>query len=96
MIQDPLWEASFPDVAGVTVPVGDPAGSRAVGVRLSRNEATERRVENEARAAALRDDFRGLGVDTVSIASAEAGEVDAAFAAWAARRRRVRRAWMRP
>lgn len=92
IVQDPVWEASFPDVARVVLPIGDPAGSRGVGTRLTPAEARERRTANEERARLLRDRFRGVGVDVVSIAFAAGADIDAAFAAWAARRRRLRRA----
>src|SRR5436190_1171553 len=53
VIQDPVWEQSFPDVAGVVVPLADPATGRVSLVRLSRREVEERRHANETRRAAL-------------------------------------------
>ena len=38
LVQDPLWERSFPDVAGVTLPLADPATGAVSLVRLSRRE----------------------------------------------------------
>ena len=43
MIQDPVWEQSFPDVGGVSVPVADARDGRVELVRLSRREAVELR-----------------------------------------------------
>ncbi len=91
VVQDPIWEASFPDVAGVVLPVADPDGRHAAGVRLTKAEAVERRRANESRATELRRQLRSLGADAVSIEASDPTSVDAAFAAWAARRRAVRR-----
>jgi hypothetical protein len=46
VIQDPVWERSFPDVAGVTLPYADPATGRVVPVQLTKREAAERREHN--------------------------------------------------
>lgn len=91
-VQDPLWEASFPDVAGVLLPVGAPAGGRATGVVLTRAQVRARREANEARHASLLADLRGRGVDVVDVDDASAAAIDAAFARWAARRRALARA----
>lgn len=91
-VQDPVWEASFPDVAGVLLPVGDPAGGRPTGVVLTRAQVRARREANEARHASLLADLRGRGIDVVDVEDASAPAVDAAFARWAARRRALARA----
>src|SRR5436190_988070 len=57
VIQDAVWEASFPDIGPVTVPVADPATGRVQPVRVSRREARARRACNEARRAQLLDWF---------------------------------------
>jgi uncharacterized protein (DUF58 family) len=92
LVQDPTWETSFPDIAGVLVPVADPAGGQVAGVRLSSGEVRDRRLANERRGAALRDQLRQLGIDFVAVDAADPVAVDAAVALWAARRRLVRRA----
>ncbi len=92
IVQDPVWEASFPPIGGVTVPLADPAGGSAVGTRLSAEEASARRAANEDRVRGLVDGFRRLGADAALVTSASAADVDAAFAQWAARRRLLRRA----
>jgi uncharacterized protein (DUF58 family) len=91
IVRDPVWESSFPDVAGVLLPVADASGSRRAGVRLSSARTAERRAANEARAADVERRLRAFGVDFVALGSAGPVAVDAAFAAWAARRRAVRR-----
>ena len=49
VIQDPVWEASFPEVGGLLVPFVDAATGRVARVRLSRREAAARRTHNEER-----------------------------------------------
>jgi uncharacterized protein (DUF58 family) len=94
VIQDPLWDSSFPDVAGVVVPFADPETGTVVRVRLSAREAAEFRAANEARRAGLRDTFRSLGLEAVELSSARPQAVLAAFLAWADRRLYVRgRKW---
>ena len=43
VIQDPVWEQSFPDVSGIVVPLRDPDTGRVSNVRLTRREAEARR-----------------------------------------------------
>jgi len=91
VIQDPLWEQSFPDVAGVTLPLVDPASGTLGLVRLRRGEVDARRTANELRLRALKDAFSALGVDPVTLASSDRVSIHAAFLSWA----RQRRAWTR-
>ncbi len=93
MIQDPVWEQSFPDVGSVVVPVRDPAGGRVRPVRLSAGEARERRVANEARLQRLLDEFAALGFDPVLLGSSDPFAIDQAFLDWAELRGRTR--WRR-
>ena len=46
VIQDPVWERSFPDVSGTVVPLAEPRTGRVAGFRLSRSAAAARRVAN--------------------------------------------------
>ena len=91
VIQDPLWEQSFPDVAGVTLPLVDPASGTLGLVRLRRGEVDARRTANELRLRALKDAFSALGVDPVTLSSSDRVSIHAAFLSWA----RQRRAWTR-
>lgn len=91
IVQDPVWERGFPDVAGVLLPIADPADGRTAGIRLSPAQVRERRAANELRTRELLERLRSLGIDFVELESAEPPAVDAAFALWAARRRRVLR-----
>jgi uncharacterized protein (DUF58 family) len=83
VIQDPVWERSFPDVAGVGIPYAAPASGRIVPVRLSAGEAAQLRAEHEARWDGLVRDFRSLGVEPVAQTSHDAAGVLGAFLRWA-------------
>ena len=83
IVQDPVWERTFPDVGGITVSYADPKNGAVVPVYLTRREAAERRDEHEARAAALTASFRMLGIEPVIVGSERPDEVLAAFLRWA-------------
>ncbi len=83
VVRDPVWEATFPDVGGVTVPFADPASGAIVPVYLTRAEARRLRDENEARAARLTRVFRSLGTEPVSVGSHDPAGVLASFLRWA-------------
>ena len=85
VVQDPVWEGSFPDISGVTVPVAGPAGGSTL-LRLSRKEAQARRRGNELRATELGTTLREIGVDVVSLTTGDRAGMHSAFLAWAARR----------
>ncbi len=93
VIQDPVWERSWPDVGGVAVPVAEPRGRRTALVRLSGREAESLRREHEERYAAILAELQSVGLRPVEIESAEPFAVDEAFLAWAEERRRGR--WAR-
>jgi uncharacterized protein (DUF58 family) len=92
VIQDPTWEQSFGDVAGLVVPFFDPARGDVVPVRMTRRETRERRHENEERLRDLLARFGRLGLDPVVLGTSEPHEIVAAFLAWAERRRLARKA----
>jgi uncharacterized protein (DUF58 family) len=94
VIQDPVWEQSFPDVAGVVVPLADPASGRVSLVRLTRREVAARREANESRRAALLAHFDALDLQPVLVSSADANDLLAAFVEWAEWRRALKtRPW---
>jgi uncharacterized protein (DUF58 family) len=93
IVQDPVWERSFPPLAGVLLPVVDVDTGRSMGVRLTRAEVRERRAANERRFAELVGSLRAAGMDPVAIEDASPESVHRAFLTWAERRRRsLRRA----
>ena len=83
VIQDPIWEQSFPAVAGIGVPIAEPRSGAVTLVRMSRRQAARRREANEQRLARLLVDFGALGVQPVVLGTSEPDDVDAAFLAWA-------------
>jgi uncharacterized protein (DUF58 family) len=86
LVQDPVWEASFPDIGRVTIPVADPETGKVRPVRISRREGRLRRERNEARHEATLAWFRTFGLDPVLIGSSDPGDVLGAFLSWAEQR----------
>jgi uncharacterized protein (DUF58 family) len=87
VIQDPVWEQSFPDVGGIGIPIVDAATGRLATLRLSRREARRRREENERRLHALLDGLLSLGLEPILLSSADPSDVLDAFLEWADQRR---------
>ncbi len=87
VVQDPVWERSFPDVPGLVVPLRDPETGRRFPVRLTKREVEARREENERRAAELVQSFRQLDLDPVLLTSSERSDVLASFLDWTELRR---------
>jgi len=83
VVQDPVWEASFPDVGGITVPYADPMTGAIVPVHLTRGEARRLREENEERAERLTSVFRSLGTEPVPVGSHDPADLLTAFLRWA-------------
>jgi uncharacterized protein (DUF58 family) len=93
VIQDPVWERSFPAVGGVAVPIAYPDGRPAGLIRLSRRQVARRREQNESRHARLVAELEASGLQPVLLATSEPTAIDRAFLEWAERRRRGR--WAR-
>jgi hypothetical protein len=93
VIQDPVWEQSFPDIGSVAVPIADPRSGRVRLVRLSRREARHRRHANEERHRGLVDELVSLDLEPVVLGTSDPYEIDRAFLEWAEVRRLVR--WAR-
>jgi uncharacterized protein (DUF58 family) len=90
VVQDPVWEQSFPEIGSLVVPVADPASGAVIEVRVSRREARVRREANEHRRRELLTRIAALGLDPVLIDSGDPREIDRAFLDWAERRRDLR------
>jgi hypothetical protein len=90
VIQDPVWERSFPDVGALTVPYADPESGAVVPVYLTRREAEQMREQHEARHAELLHVFRTLGIEPVMVDSHDPGAILGAFLRWADLRMMVR------
>lgn len=89
VIQDPLWEQSFPAVGPVSMPVADPRDGGVLEIRLRRSEVRAERRRRQAARADLLALFAELALDPVLIDSDEPGRVRRAFLEWADRRRRA-------
>jgi len=83
VLQDPIWEQSFPDVSGLAVPFVDGESGQVRVAALSADEAAERRSENEGRFRELIRMFHGLDMDPVVVSSHEHRDVVFAFLRWA-------------
>lgn len=86
VIQDPVWEQSFPAAGGVGLPIADPHSGAVALVRLSRRQASSRGEANERRLARLVADFEALGLAPIVLGTSEPDRIDAAFIAWAEQR----------
>lgn len=85
VIQDPLWEQSFPPVDGIVVPLTG-ADGRVRLVRLRAGESADRRREHEQRRAELLGGFVDLGIEPVTLSASDHDHVLSAFLAWGANR----------
>jgi uncharacterized protein (DUF58 family) len=94
VIQDPVWEQSFPEVEGVVLRFVDPRDGAVRPVRLRAREVAERRAANETRRADLLARLRGRGFEPVLVSSDDPADVLESFLEWAAWREAVRwRPW---
>jgi uncharacterized protein (DUF58 family) len=91
IVQDPVWEQSFPLVERLVVPFAEPDGGGVRRVRLRRGEAGDRRHANEARLEALRTELRQLGLEPIVLGSASEPEILEALTDWGETRLAVRR-----
>jgi uncharacterized protein (DUF58 family) len=90
VVQDPVWEQSFPDLPGILLRLAEPGERGALEVRLTRREARARRTENEARLADLLDAFAGARLDPVLIRTSDQQAVERSFLDWSERRLALR------
>jgi uncharacterized protein (DUF58 family) len=91
VVQDPVWEQSFPDAGALVVPLQDPRTGQLLDVRLSARASRSLRYENEARRSRLLTQMAKLALDPVLIGSSDTADVDRAFMDWAAGRIDLRR-----
>jgi uncharacterized protein (DUF58 family) len=89
IVQDPVWEQTFPPVGGAVLPLADPARGEVHDVWVSTREARERASANERRLEELQARFRRLGFDPVLLGTSDPREIGERFRAWADRRRRL-------
>jgi uncharacterized protein (DUF58 family) len=83
VLQDPVWERTFPDVGGITIPYARPGSGIVTPVYVTEKEAARLREEHEARWGRLLHDFRSLGIEPVDCRSHEYAGLLASFLRWA-------------
>jgi len=86
VVQDPVWEQSFPDVSGAVVPFVDPEAETVTLIRLPARECVARRDANERRHADLVRGLRALDLDPVVVSSHDRKKIVFAFLTWADQR----------
>jgi hypothetical protein len=91
IVQDPVWEQSFPLIESLVVPFADPVDGRTHAVRLRRGEAEVRRRANEGRLVLLLAELRALSLEPIVIAGSAEPDVQQALTAWGEMRLAVRR-----
>jgi uncharacterized protein (DUF58 family) len=92
VIQDPVWEQSFPAVGGVAVPVADPRRRGISLVRVSRRQAEARRLANASRHEGLLAQFAAFGLRPITIGTSNPRDIDTLFIEWSSERSGIRRA----
>jgi len=93
VIQDPVWEGSFPAVASLVVPLADASGRLRL-VRMRASEAARRREEHEQRRDLLLGGFRELGIEPILVSASDHAHIFGAFLAWSDERQfRRGRGW---
>jgi uncharacterized protein (DUF58 family) len=93
VIQDPVWEQSFPAVGGIGLPIAESRTGAVTLVRLSRRQAANQAAANERRLDRTLADFQSLGLQPVVLGTSDADDIDTAFSDWAEQRRSS--AWAR-
>src|SRR5262249_21093346 len=81
VLQDPLWERSFPEVDGFVLDVADVDG-RSHEVHLTRAETQARRRAHEERWADLLEGFERASLEPVVVESSDESELLRAFLRW--------------
>jgi uncharacterized protein (DUF58 family) len=93
VVQDPVWEGSFPAVGGLLVPIADPRSGGVRPVRMGAREARRLAAAHEQRRSDLLLGFARAGLEPVLVETSSAAAVTDAFARWAAGRQSRRGRW---
>jgi len=83
VIQDPVWEHTFPPVGGVAATFSDVGGDRLLPTRLTAGEVERLRRRNEERRASILETFAAAGLDYVEVSSGDPVSIHASFLRWA-------------
>jgi len=90
IVQDPLWEQSYPEAAGeVALPVYDETGRFRL-LRQSRTEVRERRAANEERLRHLDNLFTSFSFPPIIVSELDPHALGEALRSWNVRRRPLR------
>ncbi len=92
VLQDPLWERSFPPVDGFVLDVADVEG-RSHEVHLTRGETRARTQAHETRWAELLESFERASLEPVLVESSDESDLLRAFLRWAELRQSGADAW---
>ena len=90
VIQDPVWEQSFPRVHGAALPLRDIETNGRNLAYLTESEVEERRATHETRLRRLIRGFRSLDLDPVLVSSHTTHDVVRSFLTWADQRQFTR------
>jgi uncharacterized protein (DUF58 family) len=88
VLQDPVWERSFPAVAGVVLPASLPHRCGARPVRLTRAEAEALRATHETRHTSLLESLTRVGLEPVVLDENDPDVIFERFVCWSEGRRR--------
>jgi len=88
VVQDPVWERSFPDVADVVLPAVLPEAGGSRPIRLTRPEVETLRAAHEARYVELLDGLMHLGLEPIALENDDADQIFERFVSWSEGRRR--------
>ena len=91
VVEDPVWEQSFPRVGGVVLRVADAAGRGREDVLIRRADAERLARTNEQRLRTTLAELRRLGFDPVLVGTSDEAAIEQRFHAWSDRRRAIRR-----
>ena len=84
VIQDPVWERSFPEVGGISDLVRRPARAAAsYPVYVTEKEAAACATRTRRAGTDSSRDFRSLGCEPVAVHTHDLGEMLGAFLRWA-------------
>jgi hypothetical protein len=77
-----VWEQSFPEAAGLVLPIWDPDARQLRPTLLTRRECAARRTANEERFRTLSEQFDRLGLDAIQLAHHDDASVWRGFHEW--------------
>jgi len=91
VVQDPVWEQTFPRIGSVLVPFVEPGSDQRSDVWITGRRARKLAASNEERLAETMDRFRRVGFDPVVVGTSDPVEIARLFHDWTARRRALLR-----